>query len=847
MEGIMKKMPEFFVHDSNIIISTGKSKSSTEWKMENTTWYEFVKRLSNFTRTCETVAEYSKLDKDRRDKIKDVGGFVGGSLIKNNFNRTKNNIKKRYIISLDFDGFESTEQMKESIDLLIKNNIAFAAYSTHSDKTDGDIRRIRILIPLQKAVTPDQYSKITTSFIHKYEQTFTKGSFDESSTQAERLMYWPSCSIDAQPYFDYNDAKLLDPSNYLTDISPVENENENEEIAKKEIKKLGDPKSKTGMIGYFCKTYTITAAIRKFLFNVYEPSTTKKNRYTYIPGESKDGLIIFDDYDGDSYAYSHHDTDPAKGRALNAFDLVRIHFFGDLDSNIAKTTNITKYPSYIKMMDLCEKDKNVIRTITDIKIEKAGEDFSYIDATENEDWKAKLNVNKRGDYLPNYNNIRLILENDPKLKGCFAFDEFLEKKVILKRPPWRKESDNERFIRDDDESSLRAYFGEDPWCIEATQKISDILNNVCRANAYHPVKKYLKALNWDGKRRLETLFIDYLGAEDTSINRTMTKIMFVAAVTRIYKPGTKFDQMLILVGKQGCGKSEILKRMAVNESWFTDSMPSPEDPKNASEHLLGKWIIEMGELVAWNKATAEANKSFISRTSDKFRAAYAKNETFRLRQCVFFGTTNQQEFLKDFTGERRYWPMDVSQKDINKCKSIDNDLTQSEIDQYWAEALVYYKEDMSLKLPNNLSEELKGLQLLHKEEDETQREVLKLLEMRVPEGYQDCMIDSNDQALNFLSNLFHNEFSEIKVDRETPATKLIEIVRVYDIAKIIYDETPSRSKTTKIGQILNNEGWIKMRDEKKTSYHYCNPKIFSKSKDGVTRKKDNVNDDAHLY
>lgn len=777
-------------YDIMLTIAVGASRKETHWRTTELMWSQLVERLSKTTRTSETMDEYAKGSKEFQDSKKDVGGFVGGTLTGGR--RKSGSVISRSLITLDID--TAKVGFFENFCLVYDNAAQY--YSTH--KHTPEKPRYRLSIPTNRPMKPDEYEPVA----RRIASTLGIDQFDDSTFEPERLMYWPSTSKDGVFETNYQDGALLNVDEILAtyhdyhDTSEWPVSNRQETTIRRDIKKLGDPTEKKGLVGAFCRTYDIYKAIATFLPNVYDASRDDK-RFTYHNGSTANGLIVYED---GKFAYSHHGTDPAGGRTLNAFDLVRIHLYGDRDDNVQPTTNITKYPSYLAMEDLCSADKEVRRTIAEEKLKDAGEDFADIITEENKEWLEKLETDKKGNYLTTYNNIRLILENDPKLKGCFAFDEFLEKSVILRRPPWRKETDNERFIRDDDECGLRIYLGEDPWCIEAKQKISDALNAICRANAFHPVKQYLDGLLWDGTPRLDTIFIDFNGAEDTPLNRMMTRIMFVAAVTRIYKPGTKFDQMLILVGKQGCGKSEILKRMAVNESWFTDAMPSPEDPKNAAEHLLGKWIIEMGELVAMKKATAEANKSFISRTSDKFRAAYAKNETFRLRQCVFFGTTNEQQFLRDSTGERRYWPIQVGVTD--KMRSIDKELTRDLINQYWAEALEYYSKGYDLKLPKEMQQDITETQEEYKEEDEWYGIIEAFLQVRLPANWSVVGIDQRRDY--FLSD---NDITRPAGTIQRDKVCIAEIINECPYLNI--KGTVTQFDRNRIGSILRKmRGWI---------------------------------------
>ncbi len=188
--------------------------------------------------------------------------------------------------------------------------------------------------------------------------------------------------------------------------------------------------------------------------------------------------------------------------------------------------------------------------------------------------------------------------------------------------------------------------------ITNAKKITDAFLLTADSNRFHPVRNYLNSLKWDGQKRLETLFIDYLGAEDTAYVRAVTRKVLTGAVARVYEPGIKFDYALVLVGPQGIGKSEIISRLGCG---FSSDTLTTLQGKEAYEQIQSFWLIELGELSALKKAEVETIKLFISKKEDAFRQAYARYTGRYPRQCIFIGTTNNDEFLKDQTGNRRFY------------------------------------------------------------------------------------------------------------------------------------------------------------------------------------------------
>jgi predicted P-loop ATPase len=242
-------------------------------------------------------------------------------------------------------------------------------------------------------------------------------------------------------------------------------------------------------------------------------------------------------------------------------------------------------------------------------------------------------------------------------------------------------------------------------------------------------------LSWDGTSRIDTLLIDYLGASDSEYTRLVIRKVMVAAVKRIYQPGAKFDYVLTLVGPQGAGKSTLVQKIGM--SWYSDSFGTIQG-KEAYDSIQGVWIMEMGELAGLRKAEMETIKHFISKCDDRYRVAYAKRTESFPRQCIFIGTTNNREFLNDPTGNRRFWPVDVA---VNKpAKNIWRDLNQSEIDQLWAEAIMFYRSGESVFLDRNIEEQAFEVQEVHTDIDERTILVQEYLEKPVPSNWYDLSV-----------------------------------------------------------------------------------------------------------
>jgi len=717
------------VHDGILTICTGSSRRSKVWKQKQVAWSDLVRRLGTTKRTSETQAQFMKASKVKQDEIKDVGGFVGGEL--EGGRRTALTAGNRQIITLDAD--YADENLWDLVEMFFGDH-AICCYSTH--KHTPDKPRLRLVIPLNRPVTPDEYQAIS----RKVAAEFGIDYFDDTTYQPHRLMYWPSTSADAEFFFRWQDGTWLNADSVLESYDDWQDQStwpvssRQSEIVERAIKKQEDPLTKKGLIGAFCRAYTIPEVIAEYLPDVYEMCAGKDDRYTFKAGSSSGGAVV---YEG-KFLYSFHSTDPCSNQLVNAFDLVRIHRFGDMDEG--KTTqDITKMPSWESMMRLVGDDEKVRVLQMKERMKEARAEFDDLGDDEEGDieaqdfaWTKKLKVSpKTGQVLATRANIRAILVNDPRTKGTLAWDDFSKRIAIVKRPAWRSEIGKDVYWNDGDDAELR-YMMETYYGIESKQKIEDETLNVANRNAFHRVREYLQGIKWDGEKRMDTLFIDYLGAADTAYTRMAARKMLIAAVARVMQPGIKFDNMVVLQGRQGIGKSYLLKKLG--RQWFSDSLTTVSG-KEAYEQLRGCWIIEMAELAALKKSELEATKQFISKQVDTYRVAYGKRLSEFPRQCVFVGTTNEPTFLKDRTGNRRFWPVRVA---INEpTKSLFSDDCDTDIDQIWGEALDAWNSGEGVWIGKEMEKQAQAVQEEHTEDNPLVGVIQEYLDRDLPKNWYD--------------------------------------------------------------------------------------------------------------
>lgn len=681
-------------NDFSIDLATAHSRIAKKWRNRHWLWSELLQRCSETKRTGETAAEYARMSKEEQSNVKDVGGFVGGYL--SGGIRKNANVMYRTVATLDID--YGTVNVWD--DFTMAFGFAAMIYSTH--KHSSKTPRYRLVFPLSRQVSPAEYEPLC----RKIAAEIGIDLFDDTTYELPRLFYWPSTSKDADFVFDYQDGPACDVDTILSqyvdykDVSAWPLSSREGDVIAHEIKKQGDPTEKPGVIGAFCRAYSIEDAIDTFLSDKYE-KTGHDGRYTYKLGSVAGGLVC---YEG-KFAYSHHETDPASKQLCNAFDLCRVHLFGAQDEG-SRALDVTRKPSYAAMQEFAAKDKAVKLLMARERAQAAADDFDGLDDAElpedyNDEWKAELEYTKSGKLLCNIANIILILENDPALAGHIVHDLFTGMDSAKDGLPWNK---NANQWTDTDDANLRVWL-EKHYDITGKEKIADALTAVLTRHSYHPIRDYLNGLTWDGVPRLDRIIIDYMGAEDSELNRAMSRKHFVAAVARVFNPGCKYDYCLIMSGAEGIGKSTLLRVMGGR--WFNDSITTLEG-KEGMEQLRRAWVVELGELSSIKRSDVEQVKAHLSKQVDIYRAAYARRVLEHPRQCVFCGTTNEALFLKGDTGNRRFWVIPVV-AELRKYRDW-SEAIRRDRDQLWAEAVHYYKQGEPLYLSEELEAQAKQRQ-----------------------------------------------------------------------------------------------------------------------------------------
>lgn len=720
-----------------------------------TTWGEFIILMSSAKRVDVTFNEYEKLNQDDRAVLKNANGFwfaAHGSDGK----RRLPNLQPRDIMTLDVDKADRALPDLLEFGTTGISHWEFISHPTMSSSTRKP--RLRIIAPMSKIVPVEDFPAASRIFAWYLDPALRQT--DVVSFRPAQMMFMPAVTKDAPYELFHNKGDFLDPYAMMEawglqlhgdkdawrDWSKLPRAEEEDELRKAQ-KKAEVPTEKRGIVGAFCRAYDVESAMAEFIPDVYAPGETytgSKPRYTFTAGSGSNGVVV---EDGGLFIYSNHGTDPCGDRLCNAFDMVRLHLYGDLDDAETDKDKPGSSPSFKAMQKLAMDDKAVMAELmadridlaeqfddADVEVEEAGADEPEDEATRAvqaeikadptiaaligdtlpadvlelidgspkppKDWLTSLEVTEDGQIKATLPNVATIIQNDARTFGAIAYNEFtaqiVARKDILSRspiiPPVRvRDKIGGDLWTDINDVTIRAIL-ESPAGKKKPGygfKVSDrdLQGGVMLAsmmNKYHPIREFLNKLTWDGTPRLDSLLVRYLGCPDTKYHRDIIRISLIAAVTRIFEPGHKFDYAIIFEGFQGLGKSTFIRSLAMGR-WFSELHGDMSESQKMVEQMMGYWILEIPELAGIYRSEIVDAKAFISRTTDVVRLAYARRPMDYQRQCIFMGSTNDEKYLKDPTGNRRFWPAKVT------VSTIDIRALIHEMPQVWAEALEGYK------------------------------------------------------------------------------------------------------------------------------------------------------------
>jgi putative DNA primase/helicase len=709
------------------------------------TWAQLCERLAAPTiDQVHTLDEYVRLPIGEQGRLKNTGFFVGG-YCKNGI-RKADSVSERSIITLDVD--EPTPEFIDNLKMGLTPICKYEFFAHTTRKHRPEKPRWRIVLPLVRELPADLY-QVLSRILASWTGLTVEESMDATDPVSFRLaqvMYWPSVCKGAEFDTIHNQGIVIDGDKTLNewgnwrDWSLLPHSTKRPLGRQTEVgKKAEIPTEKRGIVGAFCRAYDVPAAIAKFLPTVYVlgDEKSKKARYTYTGGSGANGAVVEDD---GLFLYSHHGTDPCGERLVNSFDMVRLHLFGqkDVEKGMSEDGNKpTDMPSYKALATYVTEDISDQAVIRELQADHYDVDAMFEDvddlrtreiksigSTDEEiadilgdvlsdkghadlltegkgtSWVSELDLTEKGTIKASLTNISLILQNDPRFAGVIQWNEFIRETVtrramrsnlsLITKIPVRDPTNGDLWS-DRHDYNARALLeapsgkGKVGYGLRVTDRDLDAAVALAGSkNTFHPVRDYLNGLKWDGKPRVENILSRFLGCDADAYHRSVGKLTMLGAVTRVFEPGHKFDFVLILEGGQGKRKSTFIKILARN--WFSELEGDLSDRKKLVEQMQGSWILEIPELSGFNRVESQELKAFVSASTDKVRMSYGRRADDYPRQCVFIGSTNDDHYLRDATGARRFWPVRV------EVPEIDTDALMGDVDQLWAEATVLYRK-----------------------------------------------------------------------------------------------------------------------------------------------------------
>lgn len=722
-------------HNGELVLSVGTSRKDTNWRPARYQWSDLLRRLASPLRTSETVEEYAAMTHAQKGEVKDVGGFVGGTVWGN---RKGGNVSMRQLLTLDAD--YGTMELWDAWTAMYAE--AAAVYSTHSHTPESP--RLRFLIPLARGVDKEEYGAIARLAA----SWMGIESFDDTTYEPNRLMYWPSCPKDGEYLFDWQDGPWLDPDEVLAqydnwhDMSQWPVSSRQKSKLRKGADKQGDPMTKPGVVGAFNRAYTITQAIERFLPDVYAPAGD--GRYTYTSGHTVGGLVL---YDGDSFAYSHHDTDPASGMLCNAFDLVRVHLYGEQDSMMPEDTPMPKRPSFAAMQQLIASDSRVRDELKGLR-SAASEDFSaeytQLDAI-TRDFTEQGNAVKFAErfrsvlrYCPALgwmywdgevwnkdaqSSAQLLamrfaddLLGEAVIEDQLASDE-MSKKAAKKAIEWANKSRGKRCIdnmlglaRALMEEPDQAVFDPDPWQLNTPAGVVDLRTGEVKPHDSACMCTMITSVAPDPEMPMP-LFTDFLNRltnNDPEYVRYLQIMAGMAAVGKVYEEG-----MVISHGPGGNGKSTLFGAwLEVLGTYAVTIRPELLMSRVGGQEIIGlaevrgKRLVIAAETEEGAKMSVSVMKRLTSRDPISARALYKDPMTFVPTHTLVMHTNFLPRLRSLDGGTRRRMaiaPFTMSLKPDEVIKDFGDKLIREEgpaILRWIIEgAMIFHKAHMTLDKP----------------------------------------------------------------------------------------------------------------------------------------------------
>lgn len=680
-------MVDNFDPNTSLEFATAPKRNSVIWKNDHITWGDFCAKAVN------PAGE------------KEAGNYIFGRL--NGERRNKSTIASRSAVTLDVD--TPSDDFLGRVENVF-GGTEFLIHSTFSSRRGA--YRYRLILPLAASVTPDAYRDLCEGIMG----ALGREGFDPSTSQPERYMFLPAAADRDSYFYRHNTGTALNPFSPMFSASPVTPGG-----GRRNWKK--DPTTLKGVPGYFCKAYPDWAE----LIEVYELPYTQvsPNRFHLNGAHSDAGMAPIAENPG--FVYSHHANDPAGGYARNAFDLVRLHKFGELDRNAKSTTPLNRLPSYKAMLQLAGDDERV-KALMDREVLDEFPDDLREEFSDSARWVRDLSRGKTGLVEDTEQNFSIITKHDPVFSRIILNARGMALELLPGSYPWRDVSAHDNALDDYDFSSLYLYLERVYGLRVSENRLRHILRDTAQDRKHDFVREYLESLEWDGVPRVEFALP---GVKDSPHTRLVARKALVAAVARTFDPGVKWDNMLLVYGPEGIGKSWWMERMS--KGWYN----SLDDITNKDTlmKISKSWIVIADEGHALRVADFNRLKEFLTQRKDEFRVPFAATVSSYPRRSVVWGTTNDPAFLRRQDGNRRFLIVHAEEK-------VDFDaMTEEYIDQVWAEAVQLYQEGEALYFTEEESSLLRQAREPYIQEDPIVGLIRGYMELQVPENWSSMSLN----------------------------------------------------------------------------------------------------------
>jgi len=742
--------------------------NDAHWTNNTVTWDDILDWVAKPAK-CKECGNYIFATLERTEKV-----HAGADEACVDVHRDNRSVSRRSaILALDID------KPDDAFDIVVETLLAdhtYVMHTTHSSTPSEP--RYRLLVQTDRDMAPDEYVEATTAMAAR----LGKDQFDSGSFQAARFMFKPATRKTEwyESWVNYGDPVSVDSllADYDRDLSEVP--------MPKPSRNKRDPFELEDPIGAFNRAYEDLDE----LIAEYKLPYTKvaDDRYSLEGSVSEAGFGPVAGAAG--LFYSHHAGDPAYGKTCSAFDLVRLHWFGEMDEAVKPGTPVNKLPSHTEMLAVASRDGRVVSQI----FEAITSDFELAEDEEPDDptWLSQLRLTRQGRFQDVIANWDLIRDND-RVFGLLYFNLLTMSPEISGNLPWRKVTPLNRTFDGIDHAELRDYIERTYNFRPSKEQVDHLVATRAGKNRVSPVKDYLESLEWDGVPRVETCLP---GAADNRYNRLVARKVLAAAVARVYEPGLKWDHTLVLQGGEGLGKSTWIERMSTVGQPERRPYHYTLGPLHAKDTLLAahmSWIVFSDEGHSLRKADNDVLKEFLTRTHDVFRMPYDRDTVVHPRQFVIWSATNDETFLRRQEGNRRFLMVRCLERfDIDS-------MTPEVVDQLWAEATKIYKDGERLYLTDDeaLLAELERNPFL--EEDSNAGVIEDFLATKVPMDWWTKAPALRIQWMEDRDNGFESE-GDVSVDRTCTRQLWHEALR--------QRVPPRRADLLEISASLKALGWV---------------------------------------